>query len=217
MTRFAPKAGGWDFDENQHFSHSQGKIPRNHKSPLSSTLTPGKALTGGSELCWQSQTSRTSGRKRKATSGEQEFQSQQLTGTKATAVWQEQGQLSPRAWAQEGRMGTQPSPHLVLRVPGADEQQLQRAQVAQALARRAHDLVQEGLAQLGEHTAVVEHPAEGQGSASRALPHCGAGLGQNVPRASATARNPSFCFVSSWETLQQGKWVQALGSNKQIC
>lgn len=45
-------------------------------------------------------------------------------------------------------------------MPCTDQQQLQRPQVAQPLARRADDLVQEGLTELGEHTAVVEHPGE---------------------------------------------------------
>lgn len=51
-------------------------------------------------------------------------------------------------------------PHLVLRVTRADQQQLQRAQVAQPLARRAHDFIQEGLAELGENAAIIEHPGE---------------------------------------------------------
>lgn len=54
------------------------------------------------------------------------------------------------------------STHLVLRVARADQQQLQRAQVAQPLARRADNFIQEGLAELSEHTAVIEHPGEGK-------------------------------------------------------
>lgn len=51
-------------------------------------------------------------------------------------------------------------PHLVLRVTRANQQQLQRPQVAQPLARRANDFIQEGLAELGENTAIIEHPGE---------------------------------------------------------
>lgn len=61
-----------------------------------------------------------------------------------------------------------PRAHLVLWVPCTDQQQLQRPQVAQPLARRADNLVQEGLAEFGKHTAVVEHPGEEKAK-------CGAG------------------------------------------
>lgn len=96
--------------------------------------------------------------------------------------------------------------HLVLRVPGADEQQLQRAQVAQALARGAHDLVQEGLAQLGEHTAVVEHPGEGQGSDQLhgLYPSAGQGWAKMCPEPWREQETPTSASSAAGKRLSRG-------------
>lgn len=117
-------------------------------------------------------------------------------------------------------------PHLVLRVTRADEQQLQCPQVSQPLAWGAHYLIQEGLAELGEHTAVVEHPGEerqqvrGMDMRSPSPARRGWGCAGNMLLSfSSGQETPKVLLqlsVSSWET-KRGTWLcSELGENTQF-